>query len=57
MRLLSMNIHDIYPVSADMYVTDIKTGATSHGCEPEIIHEKAATAWVDGKNLLGEWLD
>ncbi|KAL8584646.1 hypothetical protein ACOMHN_002375 [Nucella lapillus] len=37
----------------DMYVHDISTGMTVSDCEPQIISERAATAHVDGRNLLG----
>ncbi|XP_033117466.1 uncharacterized oxidoreductase YjmC-like isoform X2 [Anneissia japonica] len=37
----------------DMYVTDIKTGMTVCDKSPEILKETAATAWVEGNNLLG----
>ncbi|XP_041365965.1 uncharacterized oxidoreductase YjmC-like [Gigantopelta aegis] len=37
----------------DMYVKDIKTGMTVSDQEPEILKETAATAFVDGKNVLG----
>lgn len=36
-----------------MYVRELKSGmCVGHG-EPEILSERGATAWVDGKNLLG----
>ncbi|PAV70957.1 hypothetical protein WR25_20932 [Diploscapter pachys] len=37
----------------DMYVRDIKTGSCNGRGEPRILEERAATAWVDGNNLLG----
>jgi LDH2 family malate/lactate/ureidoglycolate dehydrogenase len=37
----------------DMYVKDIKSGMCLADGSPEILQEKASTAWVDGKNLLG----
>jgi len=37
----------------DMYVRDIQSGITVSDKEPEIIKETAATAYVDGKNVLG----
>lgn len=37
----------------DMYVNDVKTGICRHDKEPEIVKETAATALVDGNNLLG----
>ena len=36
-----------------MYVHDISTGITVSDCEPSILTERAATAHVDGCNLLG----
>ena len=36
-----------------MYVKDVSSGTTLSNCEPIIIKENAATAYVDGKNLLG----
>lgn len=36
-----------------MYVHDIASGITVSDREPHIINEKAATAYVDGCNLLG----
>lgn len=36
-----------------MYVNDLKTKITCTDGEPEILNETAATAMVDGKNLLG----
>ena len=36
-----------------MYVRDISTGITVSDCEPSILTERAATAHVDGCNLLG----
>jgi LDH2 family malate/lactate/ureidoglycolate dehydrogenase len=36
-----------------MYVRDIESGTCSGTGSPEILNERAATAWVDGKNLLG----
>ncbi|KAK7494939.1 hypothetical protein BaRGS_00013818 [Batillaria attramentaria] len=37
----------------DMYVRDIDTGMTVHNKEPTIVKETAATALVDGNNVLG----
>lgn len=37
----------------DMYVHDISSGITVSDCEPQIVSERAATAHVDGSNLLG----
>ncbi len=37
----------------DMYVRDIKSGMTVSNCEPVVVQERAATAHVDGCNLLG----
>lgn len=37
----------------DMYVKDIKTGICAKDGEPEVEKESAATAFVNGKNLLG----
>lgn len=36
-----------------MYVKDVKTGVCAGDGTPEILQEKASTAWVDGKNLMG----
>lgn len=36
-----------------MYVRDVKEGTTNSKDEPVIIKESAATALVDGNNLLG----
>ena len=36
-----------------MYVRDVRTGITVSDREPEILKENAATAHVDGCNLLG----
>lgn len=38
----------------DMYVRDIQTGMTAHDKEPTIVKETAATALVEGNNVLGE---
>ena len=38
---------------SDMYIHDISTGITVSDCEPRILTERAATAHVDGCNLLG----
>lgn len=38
---------------ADMYVKDIKTGICAKDGEPVVEKETAATALVDGRNLLG----
>ena len=37
-----------------MYVRDIQTGITVSDKEPEIVKETAATAFVDGNNVLGK---
>ncbi|XP_076315044.1 uncharacterized protein LOC143227487 [Tachypleus tridentatus] len=37
----------------EMYVNDVKSKICSIEGQPEIINETAATAYVDGKNLLG----
>ncbi|XP_005099922.1 uncharacterized oxidoreductase YjmC [Aplysia californica] len=37
----------------DMYVKDIQAGITVSDKEPEILKETAATAYVDGNNVLG----
>lgn len=37
----------------DMYVKDIKTGICNKDGEPVVEKESAATALVDGRNLLG----
>ncbi|PVD29463.1 hypothetical protein C0Q70_08714 [Pomacea canaliculata] len=37
----------------DMYVRDIQTGMTAHDKEPTIVKETAATALVEGNNVLG----
>ena len=39
--------------NSDMYVRDIKTGITASDGEPEVLKESAATAHVNGHNLLG----
>ena len=50
---------DLYYVCAsiflfsEMYVNDIKTGSTNSEGEPHVEKETAATAMVDGRNLLG----
>lgn len=36
-----------------MYVHDIESGITVCNTEPEIVKETAATAYINGKNLLG----
>ena len=36
-----------------MYVNDLKSNTTVSDKEPGVISEKAATAYVDGRNLLG----
>ena len=36
-----------------MYVHDISSGTTTYDSEPKIVKETAATAYVDGQNLLG----
>jgi len=37
----------------DMYVHDVETGITVSNLEPNVIRETAATAYVNGNNLLG----
>jgi len=37
----------------EMYVKDIRSGLTIHDMEPQVLTDKAATAWVEGNNLLG----
>ncbi|KAI3389531.1 hypothetical protein SNEBB_008174 [Seison nebaliae] len=37
----------------DMYVRDVKAGSTNVQAEPTVARNKAASALVDGKNLLG----
>ncbi|XP_071954795.1 uncharacterized oxidoreductase YjmC-like isoform X2 [Antedon mediterranea] len=37
----------------DMYVNDIKNGITVSDKDPVILKETAATAWVEGNNVLG----
>lgn len=37
----------------EMYFNDIRTGASASDQTCEILSDKGATAWVDGKNLLG----
>ena len=36
-----------------MYIHDIQKKVCSIEGQPEILKERAGTAWVDGKNLLG----
>ena len=36
-----------------MYVHDISSGNTTSDSEPKLVKETAATAYVDGQNLLG----
>ena len=36
-----------------MYVNDISSGVTKSDSEPKVIKETAATAYIDGQNLLG----
>ena len=36
-----------------MYVHDISSGITKSDGEPNVVKETAATAYVDGQNLLG----
>ena len=38
---------------AEMYVKDIESGITANSGTPRILNEKAATAHVDGNNVLG----
>ena len=38
---------------SEMYVHDIKTGTTVSDTEPLVVKETAATAYVDGNNVLG----
>ncbi|VDD87721.1 unnamed protein product [Enterobius vermicularis] len=37
----------------DMYMRDIKEKACKNSGKPEVLCERAATAWVNGNNLLG----
>ncbi|KAK7109474.1 uncharacterized oxidoreductase YjmC-like [Littorina saxatilis] len=37
----------------DMYVRDIQSGMTVHNVEPTVVKETAATALVEGNNVLG----
>lgn len=37
----------------DMYMRDIQKNACKKSGEPQIVRERAATAWVNGNNLLG----
>ncbi|XP_053614500.1 uncharacterized oxidoreductase YjmC-like [Plodia interpunctella] len=37
----------------ELYINDIKSGATDPNAKPVILKESAATAWVDGGNALG----
>ncbi|XP_076461629.1 putative oxidoreductase YjmC [Babylonia areolata] len=37
----------------DMYVRDIQSGMTAHDTEPSVVKETAATALVEGNNVLG----
>lgn len=41
------------PFLTDMYVKDIQTKICEKDGEPAVVKETAATALVDGKNLLG----
>lgn len=43
--------HDVS--TADMYVRDAQKKVCSTDGEPVVLKERAGTAWVDGKNLLG----
>ena len=36
-----------------MYVHDISSGNTTSDSEPNLVKDTAATAYVDGQNLLG----
>ena len=36
-----------------MYVNDMEKGVCELKGEPCVLKERAATAWVDGRNLLG----
>lgn len=36
-----------------MYVRDVRKGVCQGDGQPKILNERAATAWVDGANLLG----
>lgn len=36
-----------------MYINDIRSGMCSGSGQPAVLKDKAATAWIDGKNLLG----
>lgn len=42
-----------FVLMTDMYVHDIQSGITVSNIEPQILNETAATAYVDGKNVLG----
>lgn len=37
----------------EFYINDIQNGACDPGCQPEILKDVGATAWVDGHNALG----
>ncbi|KAG5677242.1 hypothetical protein PVAND_007016 [Polypedilum vanderplanki] len=37
----------------EMYINDLHKNSTDGMCQPEILNETPATAWVDGKNGLG----
>ena len=39
--------------ASGMYVNDIKSGITVSNVEPVVLRETAATAHVDGQNVLG----
>ena len=40
-------------LSKDMYVDDLRAGATASAGDPVVVKESPATAYVDGNNLLG----
>ena len=39
-----------------MYVNDVKSGSTKSDKEPEILNERAGTAWVNGNHVLGMYV-
>ena len=40
-------------LSSEIYVQDLEHGLAVSNREPELVRETAATAYVDGHNLLG----
>lgn len=38
---------------SDMYINDVKTGITVSDKEPSVEKQTAATAFIDGNNVLG----